>query len=113
VTDPQPTDVTVRRAPKFGAFMVVGGGLALIGTLIATSLFPSDPSVGFIALFAYFSLYTVPIGVALAALIALILDRVSIKRAKTVSAEYESVEAPAEPAPEVESAPDETETPKA
>lgn len=94
MTDPQPTDVRVRRAPKFGAFMVVGGGLAAIATLIVTALFPSDPAVGFVALFAYFCLYTIPLGVVLGALVALILDRRSSKRAKTVSVERESVEAP-------------------
>jgi hypothetical protein len=92
----QSADVRVRRAPKFGAFMVVGGGLGAIVTLILTSLFPSDPSVGFIALFAYFSLYGIPAGVVIGALIALILDRRSSKRAKTVAAEHESVEAPTE-----------------
>lgn len=91
----QPTEVRVRRAPKFGAFMVVGGGIALIATLIVTSLFPSDPAVGFAALFGYFSLYTVPFGVAAGALVALVLDRRSSKRARIVAAEVESVEAPA------------------
>ncbi|MDZ4045758.1 MAG: hypothetical protein U1E32_08275 [Rhodoglobus sp.] len=92
----QSADVRVRRAPKFGAFMVVGGGLGAIVTLVLTSLFPSDPNVGFIALFAYFCLYGIPAGVVLGALVALILDRRSSKRARTVAAEHESVEPPAE-----------------
>ena len=92
----QSADVRVRRAPKFGAFMVVGGGLGAIVTLILTSLFPSDPNVGFIALFAYFCLYGIPAGVVLGALVALILDRRSSTRARTVTAEHESVEPPAE-----------------
>lgn len=94
----QSADVRVRRAPKFGAFMVVGGGLGAIVTLILTSLFPSDPNIGFIALFAYFCLYGIPAGVVIGALIALILDRRSSKRAKTVAAEHESVEPSAAPA---------------
>ena len=92
----QSADVRVRRAPKFGAFMVVGGGLGAIVTLVLTALFPSDPNVGFIALFAYFCLYGIPAGVVLGALVALILDRRSSKRARTVAAEHESVEPPAE-----------------
>lgn len=91
MSDTPPADVRVRRAPKFGAFMVVGGGLAAIGTLIATALFPSDPSVGFVALFAYFCLFTIPAGVAVGAIVALILDRRSSRRARTVQAERESV----------------------
>ncbi len=87
----------VRRAPKFGAFIVVGAGIALIATLIVTALFPSDPSVGYPALVAYFSLFTIPAGVAIAALIALVVDRRSSKRAKTMAAEEETVAAPQRP----------------
>lgn len=84
-------DVRVRRAPRFGAFMVVGGGLAAIATLIITGLFPADPSVGFIALFAYFCLFTIPAGVVIGAVIALVLDRRSLRRARTVTAVHETV----------------------
>ena len=88
----QTTDeVTVRRAPKFPAFMVVGGAVGVLVTLILTSLFPVDPSVGFAALFGYFALYGVTIGVVLGAVLAIILDRVSARRAKTVSVETETV----------------------
>ncbi len=90
-------DVRVRRAPKFGAFIVVGAGIALIATLIVTALFPSDPSVGYATLVAYFSLFTIPAGVVIAAVIALIVDRRSSKRAKTIAAEEETVGAPQQP----------------
>lgn len=90
------TDVRVRRAPKFGAFMVVGGGVGLIATLIATSLFPVDPSVGFAALAAYFSLFGVSAGVAIGALLALLFDRRSRKKSRVVAAEREVVEPPVE-----------------
>ena len=49
--------VTVRRAPRIGAFLVVGGFLGFLATLIVTSLFEADPGVGFAASLAYFSLY--------------------------------------------------------
>lgn len=104
MTEPTPVDsaetatadVRVRRAPRFGAFMVVGGGLAAIATLIVTGLFPSDPSVGFIALFAYFCLFTIPAGVVIGAVIALVLDRRSLRRARTVTAVHETVEGDAD-----------------
>jgi len=92
VTDQQ-TEVRVRRAPKFGAFMGVGAALGLIGTFIATIQFPADPSVGFGPLFAYFSLFGVSAGVVLGALLALMFDRRSRKRAKLVAAERETVAA--------------------
>jgi len=99
--------VKVRRAPKFGAFIVVGAVIALLATLIVTALFPTDPSVGYPALVAYFSLFTIPAGVALAAVIALIVDRRSSKRAKTFAAEEETVVAPELPeAPQLPAQPE-------
>ena len=95
---PETDQVKIRRAPKFGAFMVVGGVLGFIAILILTSLFPTDPSVGLPATVAYFSLYGVSAGVVLGAVVALILDRVSSKRAKSISVEHEEVVA--EPAPD-------------
>lgn len=85
--DREPGRVTVRRAPKFPAFMIVGGGLGAVATFILTSLYPVDPSVGFGALFGYFSLFGITAGVVLGALIAIVLDRMSTKRAKPVEVE--------------------------
>jgi hypothetical protein len=97
VTDPDPqpelsNEARIRRAPRLGRFLFVGGAVGLIGTLILTSLYPADPAVGFPALFGYFALYGVPIGVALGALLALVLDRVSLNRSKTVLVAHEHVE---------------------
>jgi len=92
VTDQQ-TEVRVRRAPKFGAFMGVGAALGLMATFIVTIQFPVDPSVGFGPLFAYFSLFGVSAGIVLGAFLALFLDRRSRKRSKVVAAERETVAA--------------------
>ena len=97
---PETDQVKIRRAPKFGAFLAVGAVVGFIVTLILTSLFPTDPSVGLPATVAYFSLYGVSAGLVLGALVALILDRRSSKRAKSVSAVHEEVLA--EPQPEIE-----------
>ncbi len=91
MSKPTTDEVTIRRAPKIPAFLVVGGGVGLIVTLILTSIFPADPSVGFGPLFAYFALFGVTGGVLLGAVLAIILDRVSARRAKTVSAQREVV----------------------
>ena len=88
---PETDQVKIRRAPKFGAFLAVGAVAGFIATLILTSLFPTDPSVGLPATVAYFSLYGVSAGVVLGAVVALILDRRSSKRAKSVSAVHEEV----------------------
>jgi NhaP-type Na+/H+ or K+/H+ antiporter len=88
----QTTDqVTVRRAPRIPAFIAVGAVLGALVTLVLTSLFPADPSVGFGALFAYFALYGVTGGVVLGAIVGIILDRVSTRRAKTVTVQTETV----------------------
>jgi len=81
--------VTVRRAPRIPAFIGLGAVVGALVTLILTSLFPVDPAVGFGALFAYFALYGVTGGVVLGALVGIILDRVSTRRARSVDVEVE------------------------
>jgi hypothetical protein len=88
---PETDEVSIRRAPKFPAFMIVGGGVGAIVTYIVTSLFPVDPNVGFGALFAYFALFGVSAGVLIGALLALLFDRRSATRARTVTVEREIV----------------------
>lgn len=91
-TPAQPEQVSVRRAPKIPAFLVVGGALGFLGTLIATSLFPADEEVGFATLVAYFSVYGITIGVLLGAVVGIVLDRRSRKRARTLQAEREAID---------------------
>ena len=81
------TRVSIRRAPKYSAFVIVGGGIGAIVTFVLTRLFPADPQVGFWALFAYFALFGITAGVLLGALLALFFDRRSRKRAGTVVVE--------------------------
>lgn len=87
-------EVRIRRAPKIPTFLILGGGIGAIATFILTALFPVDPKVGFGALFGYFALYGVTAGVLLGAIVAIILDRRSIKRARTAEAVVETTEAP-------------------
>jgi F0F1-type ATP synthase assembly protein I len=87
---------TIRRAPKLSMFLVVGGALGAIVTFILTALFPADPLVGFGPLFGYFLLYGIPAGVVLGAIVGLILDRRSRRRATSVTVEHETVAEPEE-----------------
>lgn len=91
MSEPTTDEVTLRRAPKIPAFIAVGAVVGIIATLILTSLFPVDPAVGFGALFAYFALYGVTAGVVLGAVVGIIVDRVSLRRARTVTVESETV----------------------
>jgi hypothetical protein len=79
------SEVSIRRAPKVGVFLVLGAVLGALVTLILTSLFRADPNVGFFASFAYFCLYGIPAGLLLGGLVALVLDVVSTRRARTVT----------------------------
>jgi hypothetical protein len=86
------TEVTLRRAPKYPVFLVLGALAGALGTLVLTASFPVDPAVGFAALYGYFVLFGIPIGVVLGALVAIILDRVSVRRAKRMAAELTTVD---------------------
>jgi hypothetical protein len=91
------TEVKIRRAPKLPVFLVFGALLGALVTLIATSMFTPDPQVGFAATAGYFLLFGIPAGLALGAAVGLIIDRVSIARARTVTAQHEVVGEPAQP----------------
>jgi len=86
--------VRVRRAPKYSAFIIVGGAIGVIVSMIITSLFPFDEQTGAAATFGYFALYGLVGGVLLGSLLALILDRVTMRRARDAEAETTTVEAP-------------------
>lgn len=76
------SEVRIRRAPKYAAFIIVGGGVGAIVTFILTASFPVDPLVGFAALFGYFALFGVTAGVLVGAILALIFDRAGLRRSR-------------------------------
>jgi hypothetical protein len=85
-------EVRIRRAPRYPIFLILGGGLGAVVTFVLTALFPVDPAVGFGALFGYFAIYGVPAGVLVGAVVAIVLDRVSSRRAKSVVVEHTTVD---------------------
>lgn len=80
---------TLRRSPKLGAFVASSAVAGFFVTLLLTSLFPADPTLGFGALFAYFALYGVTGSIALGVVWWLILDLRSKRRAVSVHMEKE------------------------
>ena len=86
------TEVTIRRAPKVPVFLIFGGALGAIVTLVLTMLQPADPNVGYAALFGYFLLYGLPAGVALGGIVAIVLDVISRRRVHTATAEVTRVD---------------------
>jgi H+/Cl- antiporter ClcA len=91
--------VRVRRAPKFSVFLVVGAALGVIAAMILTFAFDgsseTSPNTGLVysqgQVFGFLLLVCVPVGLALAAVVALILDRRSRRRTRDVVVDHESV----------------------
>lgn len=85
------SEVSIRRAPRIGVFLIFGALLGALVTLVLTSLFEPDPNVGFAASYAYFCLYGIPAGIALGALVGLALDAHSKRRTRTVTVAHDRV----------------------
>ncbi|WP_345801129.1 potassium transporter Trk [Microbacterium sp. AZCO] len=94
--------VRVRRAPKFSVFLVVGAGLGLLTALILTFSFNGtsgqSANTGLIyssgQVFGFLALICVTIGVAVFAVLALILDRTVGRRTREVTVDRETVQEP-------------------
>jgi hypothetical protein len=107
-------EVRVRRAPKYSAFLALGGGIGAIVAFILTATRQVDPEVGFLQMFLFLGLFGVTIGMLLGGITALVFERSYARRATTITAERSAVVAPAhqpvaEPVPEA--LPDEAQTP--
>ena len=73
-------EVTVRRAPKYVPFLILG---ALVGAVAAAAVaygLPGDESFDRGAVFGFFLVAFAAFGAALGAIAALLLDRRSVKR---------------------------------
>lgn len=77
---PARRDVTVRRAPKFVPFMILG---AIVGAIVAAIIAfsrPADPEFDAPTVFGFFLIVCAGGGVILFSILALVLDRLSVKR---------------------------------
>jgi hypothetical protein len=116
VTDEAGTDhdqVRVRRAPKFPAFLFLGGVLGAIVALILTSSRQVDPEVGFLQMLLFLGLFCVVGGMLLGAIVALIFERVFSRGGAVVDAERTHVVPSPIEEPPADEAPDAAETPDA
>ncbi|KRB37093.1 hypothetical protein [Microbacterium sp. Root180] len=92
--------VRVRRAPKFSVFLLVGAALGVIVAMILTFAFDGSqdvsPNTGLVysqgQVFGFLVLVCVPVGLALAAVVALLLDRRSRNHTHSVTVDRESVQ---------------------
>lgn len=74
----------IRRAPKFVPFMAIGGILALITAGVTTFTGPPNPDYSQTTVLGFMSVFMLPFGLLAGALVALLLDWISVKRARDV-----------------------------
>ncbi len=90
-------EATVRRVPRFGVFMGIGVVLGVIAAGILTMIGSYEPSEAVNVVyppgqvFGFLLLWTVPIGVALASVVALILERTARRHDHVVRVEHETI----------------------
>ncbi|MHB1235093.1 MAG: hypothetical protein ACYCZK_05405 [Microbacteriaceae bacterium] len=91
--DAPETEVLIRRAPRYPAFMGAGALLGIVATLLLTLAFPANGTVTAVQLFGYFLLYGLPAGALLGAVVALLVDRRTSGSPRTATAGKLSVQA--------------------
>ncbi|MHA7240193.1 hypothetical protein [Arthrobacter sp. TMS1-12-1] len=84
---PDVREVTVRRAPKFIPFMALGAILGFLAALVLAYTGPEDPTLTRESLLGFFSVAFALPGLLLAAMLVLVIDRRSIRRAERARAE--------------------------
>ncbi|GAB3598247.1 potassium transporter Trk [Microbacterium tumbae] len=92
-------EATVRRVPRFGVFMGAGVVLGIIaaGIITLTGSYAESEALGVVyppgQVFGFALLWTVPIGLALGGVVALVLERVARRHDRVVRVDHERVAA--------------------
>ncbi|TLM83111.1 hypothetical protein [Pseudarthrobacter sp. NamE5] len=73
-------EITVRRAPKYVPFLILGALVGVGAAAVAAFSVPANPSFDAGAVFGFFTVAFAAAGAILGAVVALVLDRRSIKR---------------------------------
>lgn len=89
----------VRRAPRVGVFLALGAVIGLIAAMVLTFAFggtnEASPNTGFeysqLQVFGFLLLVCVTAGVALAGLVAAVIDRASSRHTKAVTVDRELI----------------------
>ncbi|MHA7208634.1 hypothetical protein [Arthrobacter sp. MDT1-65] len=80
-------EVTIRRAPKFVPFMLLGAFVGFTAALVVAYTGPDDPTLTRESILGFFTVAFALPGLLLAALLVLVVDRRSIRRAERARAE--------------------------
>jgi hypothetical protein len=93
----QTVEATVRRVPRYGVLMTIGGVLGLIAAAILTFTGSFEESAALDVVypagqvFGFLLLWTVPAGIALGGITGLILERVSRRHDRVVRVDRETI----------------------
>jgi hypothetical protein len=85
--------VRVKRSPRYARFMLAGFLVFAVVALILTFAFPENPTYDRAAVFGFLLLFFGVVGVAIGAVVALLIDRSSTRKARTVLADRVTVSA--------------------
>ncbi|WP_207767417.1 hypothetical protein [Arthrobacter glacialis] len=80
----EPRKLTVRRAPKYVPFMIAGALAGIVTAAIFASVTPPNEQFETSSIFGFFAVLMVLPGAGLGAIVALVLDRASTRRSKTL-----------------------------
>ncbi|MEQ4519812.1 hypothetical protein ABLI39_10680 [Pseudarthrobacter sp. B907] len=86
---PERRSVTVRRAPRYVPFLILGGLLGVVVAAVVAYALPGDEGYDANSVFGFFLTFCAAGGAILGAAVALVLDRLSVRR--TEHAVVESV----------------------
>ena len=84
---PVVAEVSIRRAPKYSVFLVLGAALGAAAALVLTLAFPETPSYSQGQVFGFLVLIGVVVGVALGGFVAWLFDVASRRGTRTAEAE--------------------------
>ncbi|MDQ0620636.1 hypothetical protein [Arthrobacter globiformis] len=79
---PERREISVRRAPKYVPFLILGGLVGFAAAAVIAYALPGDASYDRGAVYGFFMVPCAAAGVILGAISALVLDRTSVRRAR-------------------------------
>ncbi|MBS1696834.1 MAG: potassium transporter Trk [Actinobacteria bacterium] len=94
---PEIVEARVRRAPRWGVFLGIGVGLGVVAAFLLTAFGNFEASEAtkvaypFGQVFGFLLLWTVPAGIAVFGVIALVLDRLARRSERVVRVDHETI----------------------
>lgn len=78
--EPAPQAVTIRRAPKYGAFILLGALLGVAAAVLLTFLFPENERYSRSQVLGYLLVFGAAAGIGLGGITAWVVDRLLSRR---------------------------------